>query len=328
MTAPLAERPFDAVVVGESLVDMLPSVIGPLAQVPMFERCAGGAPANVAVGMARLGSHVRFVGTVGSDGFGEYLVSALHNEGVETSGMRRVAGRKTGMAFVSLDEEGRPRFHAAGGGAEFCLEPSDIAHARIEDARFLVLGTFVMKEEAPRKASLEAVRKAREAGTLIALDPNVRLHVWNQPEDLHLLLNQLVPEAQVIKLSSDECEFVAGESDPLLAARALVHRGARLAVVTTGPDGCTFVLRNKDKTIEGSIPTRRIVPIDTTGAGDAFFAALLTGLSSAIRADLSLEELDRATLANVLKRANEAGTRVCERVGAMPGLPREGELSA
>jgi fructokinase len=317
-------RRFDVICLGEALIDLLPSQAGPLATVPSFERHAGGAPANVAVGVARLGGRVAFVGTVGADPFGEFLQRFLADEGVDVTALTTKQNARTGVAFISLDASGHPRFLSAGsGGAELALTRADVQPAPIEHAWFLHLGTYVLSSPSVHEAALDAVARARAANVRVALDPNLRLHLWRDVAALRRVLAWLVPQSDVVKLSSDECEFITGHSDPADAARWLVDTGPALAIVTTGARGCVYARRGGEV---GRVPSRFVQVVDSTGAGDGFMAGLLAGLARHRARGLEVEALDRIQLESRLTLASESGARVCEHVGAMSGLPRATEL--
>jgi fructokinase len=326
---PLAARTFDVVALGEALVDLLPSQPGPLAEVPSFSRHAGGSPANVAIGVARLGGRSAFVGTVGDDPFGAFLRQALTAEGVDTRALVAQRGGKTGVAFVSLDAKGSPSFFSPGGGrADLMLSAAETALAPTEDARFLHMGTLILSGEPSGPAAMATLHRARSAGTLIAIDLNLRIHLWRSPEALADAVRKVVPLADVIKLSSDECSFVTGFGEPLTAARILLDRGPRLVVVTCGPAGCVWARRTGASVESGTIPARRAAVVDTTGAGDGFLALLLTGLARRYRAGEDGLSMDSDRLTRLLALAGEAGTRVCERVGAVAGLPTAKEMGS
>jgi fructokinase len=320
-------RRYDVLCVGEALIDLLPSVIGPLESVPTFVRHAGGAPANVAIGVARLGGRCAFAGTVGDDPFGRFLQQYLAQEGVDVSNVHAVEGHRTGIAFVSLNDAGQPRFFSAGkGGAELALADAHLASAPIEECAFLCLGTYVLASPTVREAMLNVLDRARMAGVRVALDPNLRLHLWREPEVLQTLLPRLLSLSDVVKLSSDECEFVTRATRPDEAARRVLDHGPRLAVVTAGGDGCYFAQRSASGVQSGRVPTRAVHVTDSTGAGDGFMAVLVTALATLVRHGVDWTRLAADELIPILRAANEAGARVCEHVGAIDGLPRSGSF--
>jgi fructokinase len=321
---PPARRSAEVVCFGEALVDLLPTSTGPLESVPSFERHPGGAPANVAIGVARLGRRCALVGAVGSDPFGRYVLSALAAEGVDVSGLRPLAGAKTGIAFVALDPEGRPRFYSPGQSvAELQVDEAHVDGVDLSEARVAHLSTALLRSPGSRAATFRFVARAREAGLWVAFDPNLRLHHFPDPAVLAGDVRRLVDLSSVVKLSDAEVAFVAGTADPLEGAKRLVSGAPRLAVVTTGPQGAVWALRHEaGRLATGRVEARRAAVVDTTGAGDAFQAALIDGLLGLP----SLEALNEHRLVGILARACEAGSRVCERVGAVAGLPHLFEL--
>jgi fructokinase len=319
----------DVLSLGEALVDLLPSCTGPLEEVPRFERHPGGAPANVAVGVARLGGASAFVGAVGDDPFGRYLRHALAVEGVDVSGLVGIRAARTAIAFVALDGAGAPRFFSAGGpGAELHLSPELLAAAPIEGARILHFGSNLWPSESGRAATFAAIDRARAAGALVSTDPNLRHHLWRDPEPLRECLARALAAADLVKISSDECEFVSGYADPATAAVRLLERGPRLAVVTTGARGSVWARRGPHgvETGHAAAPSGPIV--DTTGAGDGFMATLLTGLARRLAAGEDALALPAPRWERLLARASEAGTRVCGHMGAVAGLPRLAEFGS
>jgi fructokinase len=328
-------RRFGVVSLGEALVDFLPSRRGPLASVPAFERHPGGAPANVAIGVARLGVRVLFTGAVGDDPFGAYVAAALSEEGVDVAHLERVPGQKTGLAFVSLDEVGQPRFYSPGQSvAELCVGVEAIDGLPLADAAVVHFSTALLRDERARAATFRFVERARAAGCVVAFDPNLRLHHWRDPAPLAADVARLVAQADVVKLSDAEIAFVAGTQDAPEAARRLVARGPSLAVVTTGRHGCVWARRGVEGSAgveEGAVPAPAVYVVDTTGAGDAFQAALVAGLACASGTGRGEPwRMSRTRLEALLRVAAAAGARVCERMGAVAGLPgaREVEFDA
>lgn len=322
-----SRRSWDVLSLGEALVDFLPSRRGPLEEVPSFERHPGGAPANVAIGVARLGGRCAFVGAVGADPFGAFVAAALLAEGVDTRHVRRAPEARTGLAFVSLDEAGQPRFYSPGGApAELSLTPQHVAAAPYAQTRVVHFSSALLRAPSARAATFAYVEHARAASCVVAFDPNLRLHHWADPAPLAHDVGLLVGRCDVVKLSNAEIAFTTGTTLPLDAARRLVGAGPRLAVVTCGPDGCVWARRRGQEVETGAVAARATTVVDTTGAGDGFQAALVAGLARVAARGGDPLALDRAQLERLLARCCEVGTRVCEKVGAVAGLPRASEL--
>jgi fructokinase len=310
----------DVLCLGEALVDLLPDRRGTLEECERFEVCAGGAPANVATGLARLGLRVAFRGVVGADPFGRLLAGRLAAEGVECA-LRFAPERPTGLWFVALDARGDRTFFSpnARESADKLIVPGDVDRALLRRARWLHVGSSAHVLPAGQDALREAVAAARALGVSVSFDPNVRLHLWDDVAPLRRLCADVLPACAAAKIAVDETELCTGERDPERAAARLVEMGVTLACVTLGEEGA-LVRRGADVL---RVPAERVEVVDTTGAGDAFVAGLLSIVSRAG----PLDALPRAELERAVKFANRVAARVVGRFGAVAGLPRASEIS-
>jgi len=313
-------RDLDVVCLGEALVDLLPERRGRLEDCDRFEACAGGAPANVATGLARLGVRVALRGVLGDDPFGRLLVRKLQAEGVRC-GFRLTRERPTGMWFVALDGRGERTFFSPNArfSADKLVRPDEVDPALLARASWLHVGSSAHVLPAGQAALRDAVAAARELGTRVSFDPNVRAHLWDDLGALRRLCADVLPACTLVKLSEDEAEVVTGEADPARAAARLAALGVPLACVTLGERGA-LVRRGEDLL---HVAAERVEVVDTTGAGDGFVAGLLADL---IRRG-PVEALPRADLERAVAFANRVAARVCTRVGAVAGLPRAGDVS-
>ncbi len=300
----------DAVCFGEALVDMLPDRRGRLRACERFEAHSGGAPANVAVGLSRLGLRTAFVGVVGEDEFGHLLARKLAEERVEAD-LRHTAAAKTGVWFVALDDRGERSFFTPTGAesADKLIDASDVD--RVPQARVFHCGSSAHIRPAAQAALKLAVRRARDRRMVVSFDPNVRAHLWPDLRDLRALCDDVFPRCDVVKLSEDELLPTLGLAHPEHALEALERAGVRLACVTLGERGA--VARRDGITV--AAPAPRVEVVDTTGAGDGFVAGLLA--CDPLRADL----------APALRFACAVGSRVCTRMGAVAGLPMRSDMS-
>jgi fructokinase len=316
----MSPRRLDVLCLGEALVDFLPDRRGRLRDCERFEAHSGGAPANVAVGVARLGLQAGFCGVVGDDEFGRLLERKLRAEGVETS-LRFSDQARTGVWFVALDRRGDRTFFSPSGthGADKLISAIDVRRAPIPRAGFLHCGTSSHVLPAGQRALLAAVGRARKLGVRISFDPNVRAHLWRDLRDLRKLCERVFPSCDVVKLSLEEAETCTGESDPRRAAAALVSRGVKLACITLGPRGAFA----RQGTREFRLAAPRVRVVDTTGAGDGFVAGLLSRLPGG-----DPSSIPDTALRDALAFGCAVGSRVCTRLGAVSGLPRRGELVA
>lgn len=316
----MAARELDVLCLGEALVDFLPERAGAPFLAKAYRPCPGGAPANVATGLARLGLRVGFFGATGDDPFGRFLAERLVGEGI-SSGLRVVRDHPTGLWFVTLDERGDRGFFSPNAriSADKYIGEADVAEARLGRATWLHLGSSAHVLKDAQEALRLAVHEARRQGTRVSFDPNVRAHLWEDLEDCARLCREVIPLCDLVKLSADEVEICTGEREPERAARALVECGVGLAVVTRGEEGA--ILRRGN--FVARIPAIPAAVVDTTGAGDAFLAGVLAKVVHSFP-DIELDE-------DALIRAGSLGARMAARVvacpGAVAGLPRRGEIS-
>src|SRR5918995_1830814 len=206
----------DVVCLGEVLIDFVPTITPTtLTAAPAFKKAPGGAPANVAVGLARLGVRSAFMGKVGDDPFGHFLVETLAEAGVEVGSVCFSSEARTALAFVSLRADGDREFmfyrHPS---ADMLFEPTEVDEAAIRSARLLHYGTISLISEPSRSATLHAIEVAKEAGCIVSCDPNLRLALWPDREAAHEGLLAAIEQTQVVKLSDEELRFLTGSDDP------------------------------------------------------------------------------------------------------------------
>ncbi len=302
-----------AIALGELLIDFVPEENGrSLADARAFVKAPGGAPANVAVGLARLGIDAGFLGKVGDDPFGRFLTDVLRDNGVDVEQIVFDTQARTALAFVSLTSSGERDFlfyrHPS---ADMRYRPEEVSEAYVAGASMLHIGSISLIQETSRSATLRALDLASEHGLWVSYDANLRLPLWPSPEAAREGIRSVWRRAHVVKISEDELEFLTGARD-MAAARTLRHDGLRLLVVTRGDAGAWYLTRQG----EGEVPGFRVDTVDTTGAGDAFTAALLASLLE----DDALEKT-REALEPALRRANAYAALTTTRRGAIPALP-------
>jgi len=309
---------FDVVSCGELLIDFVSLRRGVrLAEAPAFRRAAGGAPANVAVGVARLGRRAAFLGQVGDDDFGHFLAETLRRAGVDIRGLRFSSAARTALAFVSLRADGERDFlfyrHPS---ADMLWRPEDVERTVASATRIFHFGSISLIDEPVRSATLAALAEARAHGALVSYDPNLRLPLWPSAEAARTGILLGWREAEIVKLSEEELSFLTGSSEPD-ALRALWHDRLRLVVVTRGAAGCVY----RTPETSGAVPGFPVRVVDTTGAGDGFVAGLLVGLLE------GAGDWSRATIEQALRLANAVGALVCTRRGAIPAMPTRARVT-
>jgi fructokinase len=311
------------VTLGEMLIDFVPlDAELPLQLATAFHRAPGGAPANVAVGLCRLGVSAAFIGKLGDDPFGQFLRQTLATENVEVRGLIESRGAQTPLAFVGADGNSSRRFvFYHNGMADTLLSSEELDRDLIAHASIFHFGSVTLSAEPSRSATLEAARWARENGLLVSFDPNVRLELWDSPQRALDNITETLACADVVKVSADEVEFLTSCSDPAEACRRLRRHGPSLAVVTLGPAGCYY----DNGIAAGEVPSPSVDVVDTLGAGDAFMAGLLAGIAA--HSDHSIIG-DAVALQHALRFANAAGAMATTRPGAIPALPTRAQVDA
>jgi fructokinase len=304
----------DAICMGELLIDFVPTVTGQnLLNAEAFKKAPGGAPGNVAVGLQRLGISTAFIGKLGDDPFGGFLAKTLLDTGVDVSPIRYSSEARTALAFVSLQADGEREFmfyrHPS---ADMLLRPDEIDVNAISAAKLFHFGSISLINEPVRSATLHAVNIAGESGCLISYDPNLRMSLW--PDEVAaregLLLG--LSQANIVKISDDEVEFLTGIKNLDKAKDLLWHDKLQLMVVTSGSKGCCYFTSE----LQGEVEGFKVKAVDATGAGDGFVAGLLQGL---LKNPATINS--QSLLSELCQFANAVGAITTTERGAIPALP-------
>ncbi|KAJ8478101.1 hypothetical protein OPV22_021828 [Ensete ventricosum] len=304
---------------GEMLIDFVPTVSGvSLAEAPGFLKAPGGAPANVAIAVARLGGRCAFLGKLGDDEFGRMLAAILRDNGVDDSGVTFDAGARTALAFVTLRADGEREFmFYRNPSADMLLTEAELNLDLIRKAKVFHYGSISLITEPCRSAHLKAMEVAKEAGALLSYDPNLRLPLWPSAAEAREQILSIWDAADIIKVSDVELEFLTGtDSVEDEVAMRLWRPSLKLLLVTLGDKGCKYYT----KEFHGSVESFTVKQVDTTGAGDAFVGALLGKIiedQSALQDEKKLREL--------LRFANACGAITTTKKGAIPSLPNLSE---
>jgi fructokinase len=283
-----------------------------------FTARPGGAPANVAVATSRLRSKASFIGSVGEDLFGDFILQALRIEGVDVSAVRRCEPpTRTSLAFVDVTASGDSSFtfYRSDPAADELLSPEDVSPEALSGASFVTFGSIPLRREPARSAVYRAVELAEELGVSIAFDVNLRQHLWDNVESAREAVYPLIEYSHIVKLSDDELEPLLDTTDAEEAARMLLERGVSLVFVTFGKSGAFYASQQ----FEGRVPTFEVKTVDPTGAGDAFLAASLVCLSEDT-------VWDETRVREAARYGAAAGALACTAYGAMQALPGRSEL--
>jgi fructokinase len=283
-----------------------------------FTARPGGAPANVAVAVARLGLEAAFIGSVGEDLFGDFILRALKAEGVSTSAVRRCEPpTRTSLAFVEVAADGDRSFtfYRTDPAADELLSAENVSREVLSGASFLNFGSIPLIKDPSRSAIRRAADLADELDVPLAFDVNFREHLWESPEAAREVVDPLLDRSRIIKMGDDELSPMLGTESPQEAAEMLLGRGAALALISLGSDGAVYATRE----FRGHVPAFEVDEIlDATGAGDAFLAAAL--------AHLSESAWDEENVREATRRGTVAGAIACTAYGAMSALPTRNDL--
>ncbi|EIF0982456.1 aminoimidazole riboside kinase [Escherichia coli] len=297
-------------VLGDAVVDLLPESDGRLLP------CPGGAPANVAVGIARLGGTSGFIGRVGDDPFGALMQRTLLTEGVDITYLKQDEWHRTSTVLVDLNDQGERSFtFMVRPSADLFLETTDLPCWR--HGEWLHLCSIALSAEPSRTSAFTAMTAIRHAGGFVSFDPNIREDLWQDEHLLRLCLRQALQLADVVKLSEEEWRLISGktQNDRDICALAKEYEIAML-LVTKGAEGVVVCYRGQVHHFAGM----SVNCVDSTGAGDAFVAGLLTGLSST---GLSTDDRE---MRRIIDLAQRCGALAVTAKGAMTALPCRQEL--
>ena len=314
---------------GEILIDWIPlesRTFGCL-DIPIKGQFPGGAPANVAVAVARLGQMAQFVGAVGQDDAGDFLRAALNKMDVNTEHLLTDSEHATPMAFVSLDELGERSFSfARDNTADLNFDPDYFAQGVFNDEGIFHICSNTLTHEALFQTTLMGLQQAQQAGFLTSFDVNLRLPLWRDTSRIKARVLDCISYCDMIKLSQEELVFLAAEESPDAFIADLLTLGPSLVLITDADKPVTLYLA--DKTLTQATPT--VTVVDTTGAGDAFMGAWLYSMlaqaicsPSALQAALSRDDVWQLAL----KTAVTGGGFAVTHQGAWSALPSLADLS-
>lgn len=308
---------FDVTTLGELVIDLVPTETpAGLAYLPK----PGGAPGNVAAGVARLGHASAMITKVGTEAFGEAAVSALKASGVATHAVVRTSTHNTALAVVSKTASGETEFFFYRENcADSTLAPDDVPNNLIAASKILHVGTLLLATPVSAATQRHAVALAKANGVLVSTDLNFRSAFWRDPDRMREVGLEMVRAANIVKVSRAELALLSsGASDTEAAVRSLWHDGMVAFAVTKGTNGADLFTG-----LEAiSVPGFSIILVDTVGCGDAFMASLLSGLIE------HRFELQGEALKTVALRACAAGAIMATRTGALESMPSRQEIDA
>ncbi len=309
---------------GEALIDFIPiDVDTDLKNVSGFIKKPGGAPANVAAAVARLGNSASFIGKLGEDAFGDYLVETMSGVGINTDRVLRTSEANTCLAFVSLKSDGNREFSFyRKPSADLLLYPDEIDENWFQPGDILQFCAVSLTPETPvRSSHKRAIEIAKRKDCLVVFDPNLRFPLWPDRAALKSTCLEFMTDADVIKISDEELEFITGTPDVEAAAEFLFSRGPAIFIYTMGRNGARLFTPDFNVEAEGF----SVDAIDTTGAGDAFLGGFLGKMMSDGK---SVGDIDAEYAFELIRYANACGAIVSSRQGAISSMPDRSEVEA
>ena len=262
--------------IGEILADMIGEEKNGIIT---YERKAGGAPFNVACALKKFGADVKFVGSVGDDLIGQFLIKYAENFGMDTTNIHQNAERNTTLAFVELNEDGERSFcFYRKNTADYCMPK--VSDELIKAADIVCIGSLMLADEICVEYALDIINRAHAMNKTVAFDVNYRTDIYRDKESALKTYKKILALADIVKFSEDEVEIFTEEY-----VNALTDR---LVLITLGKDGSEWRYKGN----QNRVPTITVKPIDTTGAGDAFFAGALSVLDRHIGDSLTEQLLN------------------------------------
>ncbi len=304
----------DVVALGELLIDFA-SRSADANGYPTMQALPGGAPANFLAALTKYGKSTAFLGKVGDDTFGHLLVGTVKDAGIETRGIVIDPTVFTTLAFVTFDDAGDRSFSfARKPGADTRLSWEEVDKSLIDEAKVFHFGTLSLTDEPVRTTTQKCVAYAKEQGKLITCDPNLRKPLWRSEGEAKEQILWSLQQADVVKISDDEVDFLWSCTPEEGADKLLQEFGVSLAMVTLGPKGC--LLKTKNAVCQVASP--KVNPVDTTGAGDIFGGS---AVSRILALGIAPKNLTAEQLTEIGNFASTAASLSTEKPGGIPSIP-------
>lgn len=306
---------YDVIALGELLIDFAPQSTNE-AGYPVLAANPGGAPGNFLAALSKYGCKTAMIGKVGEDSFGRLLIKTLNHTGIDTTGVITDPSVFTTLAFVSLDASGNRDFSfARKPGADTCLKPEEVNESLFSDAKVFHFGTLSLTDEPSASATRQAVELAKKHSLLISVDPNLRKPLWKREEDAKAAIEWSLHQADIVKISDEEIDWLWGLSPEEGAWKLLTEYSVSLVYATLGPKGCYAATRHQAVNIQSP---SGIHVVDTTGAGDIFGGS---AMSQFIQCSKSPSDLSEEDLKKIVRFACTAASLSTQKHGGITSVP-------
>ena len=305
--------------IGEALIDFIPQQKGvALKDVEGFLRVPGGAPLNVAAAVAKLGGKAQMLTKLGVDGFGDAILEEVMPLGVDVSRVSRTNQANTALAFVSLKEDGERDFsfyrHPS---ADMLLGEEEICEEDFMNGAILHFCSVSLIDAPIKQAHKKAIEYAIKHNGIISFDPNVRLPLWESPQECRQAILEFLPLAHIVKVSDEELEFITSIKDEEEALKSLFVGNVEVVIYTKGTNGSEFI--TKDRTIH--VPSFKVKVEDTTGAGDSYIGSLLYQVAQTVDTLEAFIQLDEEKVMDMMTFSAATAALTVSKKGAIAALP-------
>ncbi|MCU7209646.1 carbohydrate kinase [Turicibacter sp. 1E2] len=305
--------------IGEALIDFIPQQKGvALKDVEGFLRVPGGAPLNVAAAVAKLGGKAQMLTKLGVDGFGDAILEEVMPLGVDVSRVSRTNQANTALAFVSLKEDGERDFsfyrHPS---ADMLLGEEEICEEDFMNGAILHFCSVSLIDAPIKQAHKKAIEYAIKHNGIISFDPNVRLPLWESPQECRQAILEFLPLAHIVKVSDEELEFITSIKDEEEALKSLFVGNVEVVIYTKGTNGSEFI--TKGRTIH--VPSFRVKVEDTTGAGDSYIGSFLYQVAQTVDTLEAFIQLDEEKVMDMMTFSAATAALTVSKKGAIAALP-------
>ena len=310
--------------IGEALIDFIPQQKGvALKDVEGFLRVPGGAPLNVAAAVAKLGGKAQMLTKLGVDGFGDAILEEVMPLGVDVSRVSRTNQANTALAFVSLKEDGERDFsfyrHPS---ADMLLGEEEICEEDFMNGAILHFCSVSLIDAPIKQAHKKAIEYAIKHNGIISFDPNVRLPLWESPQECRQAILEFLPLAHIVKVSDEELEFITSIKDEEEALKSLFVGNVEVVIYTKGTNGSEFI--TKDRTIH--VPSFKVKVEDTTGAGDSYIGSLLYQVAQTVDTLEAFIQLDEEKVMDTMTFSAATAALTVSKKGAIAALPTKEDV--
>ena len=287
--------------IGELLADMVgENNGGNLA----FKAFVGGAPFNVAVNAKKSGSKVGFISRIGKDVIGRFCKAQAEKFGLDYLDLQEDEKRNTTIAFVTLTDGERDFAFNRHDTADFNIDFDEIDFAKYEGLTVIHLGSLMLSEEKGKTLAEKVAKKTKELGVKLSFDLNFRTDIFGDFDKAKAAYKPFIDAADILKFSDDELTLFTGVDDINVAIKSIAKKN-QLVTVTLGSRGSMYYYNG----VTGVVPTEKVKPVDTTGAGDAFFGTFLANIEG--------KEYTEENIKSAMEKANKAGAAATQFLGAI-----------